>query len=225
MIFAIQPACALPIRPSVPPVNRSPSNLMAVPSRRWRARPSPPRSPPPASRRSPYRLRRAARRVLRRRCVLGLRRHGERRIGQRACKTLAADGMTVSSTAPDIFQSRRTGPAAEERTCDILVVGGGAAGLSAAAAAARRGLGRGAGRRPGAGRPYARPLAPSHTTIEPDKQFRLGIELRAQAIQAGVRWSRTRWYGPPSPPMRSRRWCAGIRRLPPPPADPGDRRV
>ena len=109
-------------------------------------------------------------------------------IGQRACKTQVADGMTVTSTVPEWFNIPPQGPAAEERSCDILVVGGGAAGLSAATAAARAGASvvvLDEGHAPGG--QYARPMAPSHTTVKPDKQFRLGIELRGQAIQAGVR--------------------------------------
>jgi glycine/D-amino acid oxidase-like deaminating enzyme len=110
------------------------------------------------------------------------------RLGQRACKTLAADGLTVSSGFPDTLAIPPQGPATEERSCDILVVGGGAAGLSAATAAARAGASvvvLDEGQAPGG--QYARPMAPSHTTIRPDKQLRLSMDLRGQAIQAGVR--------------------------------------
>ncbi len=149
------------------------------------------------------------------------------RIGQRACKTLAADGLSVSSTAPDAFPIPGEPNAAEERSCDILVVGGGPAGLSAATAAARAGASvvvLDEGQAPGG--QYARPLAPSHTTIEPDKQFRLGIELRGQAIQAGVRLESDALVWGAFAAGRDRGAGARqVRRVSPAPADPGDRRV
>src|SRR5471032_2280379 len=60
------------------------------------------------------------------------------RIGQRACMTRAVDGMDVASGFPAELVAA-TAPAADERGCDVLVVGGGVAGLSAGIAAAEAG--------------------------------------------------------------------------------------
>ena len=112
------------------------------------------------------------------------------RIGQRACMTNAADGMVVSGEptlplaplGPD-----PTSAAAEDRACDVLVVGAGPAGLSAAIAAAEAGASvvmldeRGA-----PGGQYAKPLADSHADSAPDPQFRLGLQLRDRALRAGA---------------------------------------
>src|ERR1700709_2161826 len=62
----------------------------------------------------------------------------DRRIGQRACLTLAANGMEVSGEFPDV-PAAHPAPVGEECDCDVLVVGGGVAGLSAAIAAAEAG--------------------------------------------------------------------------------------
>ncbi len=74
-----------------------------------------------------------------------------------------------------------------ERTCDVLVVGAGPAGLSAAIAAAQAGAQvvvldeRG---EPGG--QYLKPLAKSHANTAPDAQFRRGAALCAQARDAGI---------------------------------------
>src|SRR3978361_1107603 len=60
------------------------------------------------------------------------------RIGQRACLTRAAEAMELLSGFPDVPQPHPA-PDPEDHTCDILVVGGGVAGLSAAIAAAEAG--------------------------------------------------------------------------------------
>ena len=60
------------------------------------------------------------------------------RIGQRACLTQAVEGMAVASGFPAELASDAA-PPAEERDCDVLVVGGGVAGLSAGIAAAEAG--------------------------------------------------------------------------------------
>ncbi|HEY1413461.1 MAG TPA: (2Fe-2S)-binding protein, partial [Rhodopila sp.] len=60
------------------------------------------------------------------------------RIGQRACLTRVAAGMDVLGGYPDVLAPHPTS-AAEERDCDVLIVGGGVAGLSAAIAAAEAG--------------------------------------------------------------------------------------
>jgi NADPH-dependent 2,4-dienoyl-CoA reductase/sulfur reductase-like enzyme len=109
------------------------------------------------------------------------------RIRQRACMTPAVDGMTVSSTPPDRLVVPAAEPAAEERSCDILIVGGGVAGLAAGTAAAQAGASVVVlDERQAPGGQFARPLAPSHTNTKPDRKFRLGIDLRGQAIRAGV---------------------------------------
>jgi thioredoxin reductase len=115
--------------------------------------------------------------------------------GQRACMTPAADGMSVSSTPPETLAVPlasplavpQAAPAAEERSCDILIVGGGVAGLSAGIAAARAGASVVVlDERQAPGGQFAKPVAPSHTNTRPDKKFRLGIDLLGQAISAGV---------------------------------------
>src|SRR5580698_9263410 len=56
------------------------------------------------------------------------------RIGQRACLAKVADGMQISGLAPDApapLGVVSAGVAAAEQSCDVLVVGGGPAGLAA----------------------------------------------------------------------------------------------
>jgi D-hydroxyproline dehydrogenase subunit alpha len=109
------------------------------------------------------------------------------RIGQRACLTQAIDGMQVGSGFPAEMVFDAT-PVAEDRDCDVLVVGGGIAGLSAGIAAAEAGASvvlLDERRAPGG--QFAKPLAPSHADAAPDAQFRLGTDLRARAERAGVR--------------------------------------
>src|SRR5580704_13515491 len=56
------------------------------------------------------------------------------RIGQRACLARVADGMQVTGAVPDRPTALLPEPAgedAEERGCDVLVVGAGPAGLAA----------------------------------------------------------------------------------------------
>lgn len=112
------------------------------------------------------------------------------RTGQRACMTKVADGMAVSGEVPaDPAQLAQAPEAAEAPTqeCDVLVVGGGPAGLSAAIAAAQAGASvllldeRGS-----TGGQYAKALADSHHDTAPDKQFQFGTSLRDRALQAGV---------------------------------------
>jgi D-hydroxyproline dehydrogenase subunit alpha len=109
------------------------------------------------------------------------------RIGQRACLTQAAAGMAVTSGFPAELTPDPVAPS-QDLDCDVLIVGGGVAGLSAAIAAAESGASAVVldERHAPCGQ-FAKPLAPSHTDPAPDAQFRLGTDLRAQAERAGVR--------------------------------------
>jgi D-hydroxyproline dehydrogenase subunit alpha len=113
------------------------------------------------------------------------------RIGQRACMTKVAEGMAVTGdTALPLADLGREPDSAqpEDRVCDVLVVGGGPAGLSAAIAAAEAGAAAVVLDERGApGGQYAKPLADSHADAEPDAQFRLGTALRDRALSAGAR--------------------------------------
>jgi glycine/D-amino acid oxidase-like deaminating enzyme len=109
------------------------------------------------------------------------------RIGQRACLTPAEDGVHVTSGFPTEL-AQDAAPPSDERNCDILVVGGGVAGLSAAIAAAEAGASVVVlDERHAPGGQFAKPLAQSHTDSAPDHQFRLGTDLRIRIERAGAR--------------------------------------
>lgn len=112
------------------------------------------------------------------------------RINQRACLTHAVRGMEVFSVFP-ADPAVPAAAAAEVRYCDILVVGGGVAGLSAAIAGAEAGATVTLlDERHSLGGQFAKALAQSHDDPAPDIQFRLGTDLRTRAERAGV-WIET----------------------------------
>ena len=109
------------------------------------------------------------------------------RIGQRACLTPAADAMQVTTGFPATL-TPDPAPPPDQQDCDVLVVGGGVAGLSAAIAAAEAGASVILlDERHAQGGQFAKPLSPSHIDPAPDRQFRLGADLRARAERAGAR--------------------------------------
>ena len=113
------------------------------------------------------------------------------RIGQRACMTKVADGMVVTGDATlplAPLGDEPVTPQSEEQPCDVLIVGGGPAGLSAAIAAAEAGASVVVlDERSATGGQYAKPLADCHTDTAPDAQFQLGTDLRTRALAGGAR--------------------------------------
>ncbi|HTN10035.1 MAG TPA: FAD-dependent oxidoreductase, partial [Acetobacteraceae bacterium] len=110
--------------------------------------------------------------------------------GRRACLEKVRDGMVVTGAIPaDLapLAPEPTAAQAEDRACDVLVVGAGPAGLAAAVAAAEAGASVVVlDERAAPGGQYHKPLAPSHAHDAPDAQFREGAALAARAARAGV---------------------------------------
>ncbi|HXT79439.1 MAG TPA: FAD-dependent oxidoreductase [Acetobacteraceae bacterium] len=110
------------------------------------------------------------------------------RMGQRACITPVEEGMNVTGALPERPAVMPAAGEAREEECDVLVVGGGPAGLTAAIAAAESGASVVLlDERALPGGQYAKSLAASHRDRAPDAQFRLGADLRRRAAGAGVR--------------------------------------
>lgn len=114
------------------------------------------------------------------------------RPSQRACLTKVEAGMTVCSSpvAGLPTETRAETAAAEEVTCDVLVVGAGPAGLVAARALAVAGASVVVlDERLHPGGQYFKPLAPSHEAdlATLDRQFRDGAVLRQSTLAAGAR--------------------------------------
>lgn len=110
---------------------------------------------------------------------------------QRSCMTLVQPGMQVHSRRSDAPQPLAAAPqktAAEEKACDLLVLGAGPAGLSAACVAARAGASVIViDERPQSGGQFFKPLAPSHLIHgKMPKQWQDGARLLADARSAGV---------------------------------------
>ncbi len=124
------------------------------------------------------------------------------RANQRACLAKVSDGLCVESTVPahpaPLAPIPAEGDQAARHGCDVLVIGAGPAGLAAAIAAAEAGASVVAlDERDAPGGQYLKPLAGSHRHDAPDHQFRLGAELRARALAAGVafHFGATVWGG------------------------------
>lgn len=111
---------------------------------------------------------------------------------QRACMTQARAGQTVAwQPYPAAAAETLAGPAAEMppvETCDLLILGGGAAGLSAAIAARRCGLDvLLLDERAAAGGQYYKQPAPGLVATPLDAQAREGAALVAAAVESGAR--------------------------------------
>ena len=119
------------------------------------------------------------------------------RAGQRACLTKVEGGEDVCSAMPMEAAAESLRPLArppdkarlESQPVDVLVIGGGPAGLAAAVAARNCGAGVVVlDERPESGGQYYKPVASSHRVSRPpDQQFAEGARLVAAARVAGVK--------------------------------------
>jgi glycine/D-amino acid oxidase-like deaminating enzyme/bacterioferritin-associated ferredoxin len=110
---------------------------------------------------------------------------------QRACLAKVVEGMSITSTPPPQAVALAPEPdtAPVRRTVDLLVVGGGPAGLQAARVGAEAGLSVVLlDERPSPGGQYFKPLGPGHAFAEDgaDRQFKAGSALVSAARAAGV---------------------------------------
>ncbi len=109
------------------------------------------------------------------------------RPGQRACVTAVRAGMEIGSEPPARMTPIAAVAPQEERSPEVLVVGGGPAGISAATAAAEAGADVVLlDERPAIGGQYTRPLGAALGDTAPDARFRRGAAARERAVRAGV---------------------------------------
>jgi glycine/D-amino acid oxidase-like deaminating enzyme len=109
------------------------------------------------------------------------------RIGQRACVATVRAGTDVRSEPPPAMIPVPVEPPQADRTPDVLVVGGGPAGIAAATAAAEAGaqvvlLDE----RETLGGQFTKPVGAALRDSRPDARFRLGMAARERASRAGV---------------------------------------
>jgi glycine/D-amino acid oxidase-like deaminating enzyme len=109
------------------------------------------------------------------------------RIGQRACVTTVRAGMAIQSEPPAVIAPAGAAHPPEERSPEVLVAGGGPAGLAAAIAAAEAGADVVLlDERTATGGQYTKPVGGALRDAAPDARFRQGLLARERAARAGV---------------------------------------